>query len=135
MNSIKKSKLFLFLTIVFLSIACITPVSAKNTLNIGGGTNITIKNNQVVLDSKFKSQDDAFKHVVNKYKNMITFFSALSAITMVGVFIYNFTRLGISSCNPQERQKVLVGLLISGIGAALLGSVSLFFGLFYSAFQ
>ena len=106
-----------------------------NHIEADATANIVIKDNKVVLESEFATQDDAFSHIIEKYKTLITFFSAMAAITMVGIFIFNFTKLGATAGNPMERQKCITGLIISGIAASLLGSVALFTGLFYSMFR
>lgn len=96
---------------------------------------VKVKDGKVVLDSGFSDENKAFHHIIEKYKAIITFFSAMGAITMVGIFIYSFIKLGLSSGNPIERQKCITGLIITGIGTALLGSTALFVGLFYGAFK
>lgn len=96
---------------------------------------VEISDGKVVLNSGFESQDDAFSHIIEKYKIIITFFSAIAAITMVAIFIYNFIKLGATSGNPMERQKCITGLIITGIATALLGSIALFVGIFYNAFK
>lgn len=96
---------------------------------------IEVTNGKVVLNTGFNSEDDAFSHIIDKYKVIITFFAAMGAITMVGIFIYTFIKLGTTAGNPQERQKCLTGLIVTGLATALLGSVALFTGLFYNAFR
>ena len=96
---------------------------------------VEVKDGKVVLNSGFNNQDEAFTHVIDKYKILITFFAAIGAITMVGIFIYTFIKLGTSSGNPMERQKCITGLIVTGIATALLGSTALFVGLFYNAFK
>lgn len=96
---------------------------------------VEIVGNKVVLNTGFNNQDEAFSHIIERYKVVITFFAAIAAITMVGIFIYNFIKLGASGTNPMERQKCITGLIITGIATGLLGSIALFVGLFYNAFK
>ena len=120
------SLLMIFVTVIMLFFVA-KPIEANAT--------VEIVNNKVVLNTGFADEDEAFSHIIEKYKTMISFFSAIAAITMVAIFIYMFTKLGTTAGNPQERQKCITGLIITGIAAALLGSVSLFVGLFYGLFQ
>ena len=96
------------------------------------GARIKIENNRVVLDTGYETEDEVYSYIIEKYKTVIVFFSAIAAITMAGIFIFLLIKLGATSTNPQERSKILTGLLITGIATALLGSVSLFVGLFYN---
>lgn len=136
----KIKKITFILTLFMLLFVCINPMKTNAK---GDETNseetktakVEVKDGKVVLNSGFDNQDDAFAHVIDKYKILITFFAAIGAITMVGIFIYTFIKLGASSGNPMERQKCITGLIITGIATALLGSTALFVGLFYGAFK
>jgi len=77
-----------------------------------------------------QGNESAFGTIIQKYQKIITFISGLATATMVAVFIFNFTKLGTTSTNPAERQKVITGLIFSGIAAALLGSVTFLVGVF-----
>lgn len=128
-----KSKIFslsLILIILISLFTCFKPTQVN-----ASEAKVEVSNGKVVLNTGYNTQDDAFSHILDKYKTIITFFSAIAAVTMVAIFIYTFTKLGASATNPMERSKCLTGLLVSGIAAALLGSVALFTGLFYGAFK
>ena len=77
------------------------------------------------------STDDAFTTIIDKYKVVITFVSAIGAVTMVAIFIINFMKLGTTSGNPTERSRCITALIWSGLAAAGLGSVALIVGVFY----
>lgn len=77
------------------------------------------------------STDSAFTTIIDKYKVVITFVSAIGAVTMVAIFIINFMKLGTTSGNPTERSKCITALIWSGLAAAGLGSVALIVGVFY----
>ena len=77
------------------------------------------------------SMDDSFDKIIEKYKTVITFVSAIGAVTMVAIFILNFMKLGTTSGNPTERSKCVMALIWSGLAAAGLGSVALIVGIFY----
>lgn len=136
----KVKKIIFILTLFMMIFICINPIetNAKGKKKNNAETptaKVEVQDGKVVLNSGFNSQDEAFKHVIDKYKILITFFAAIGAITMVGIFIYTFIKLGASSGNPMERQKCITGLIITGIATALLGSTALFVGLFYGAFK
>ena len=84
-----------------------------------------------VVNSTSNSTQDTFAKIMDKYKGIITFVGGIATVTMVAIFILNFMKLGSTATNPTERQKVLTGLIWSGIAAALLGSVTLIVGVFY----
>ena len=77
------------------------------------------------------NQDTMFSQIMDRYKGFIVGVAGIGTITMIAVFIMNFAKLGTSSGNPQERQKVIHGLVFSGLAAAGLGSVTTFVALFY----
>ena len=94
------------------------------------GNDLQIQNNGAV-NATSNSTQATFGKIMTKYKDVITFVSGIATVTMVAIFILNFMKLGSTATNPTERQKVLTGLIWSGIAAALLGSVTLVVGVFY----
>lgn len=92
----------------------------SNTSNITGSAN---------------SMDESFSKIIDKYKTVITFVSAIGAVTMVAIFIINFMKLGTTAGNPTERSKCITALIWSGLAAAGLGSVALIVGIFYGALR
>lgn len=120
----------LILVMLLCLFTCFKPIQTNAT-----EAKVEVVNGKVVLNSGFNTQDDAFSHIIEKYKTIITFFSAIGAITMVAIFIYSFIKLGATAGNPMERQKCITGLIVTGIATALLGSTALFVGLFYNAFK
>lgn len=81
------------------------------------------------------SMDNSFSMIITKYKTVITFISAVGAVTMVAIFILNFMKLGATSSNPTERSRCITALIWSGLSAAGLGSVALVTGIFYGALR
>ncbi len=77
-------------------------------------------------------QSQTWTLIFAKYKTFIAGISGVAAITMLIFFILNFMKLGASAGNPQQRQQALMGVLWTGLAAAGLGAVSIFFGFFYS---
>ena len=79
-----------------------------------------------------KSANEFFNSSLSEYREIIVFLSGIGTICMILFFILNFIKLGSSQGNPQVRQKAVVGLIVSGIATACLGSVTLIVGMFYS---
>ena len=77
----------------------------------------------------------AFSEILTQYRSVVTFVSGIALISMVLFFIFNLIALGNSKGNPQERQKAITGLIVSGIATAGLGSVTLITTLFYNFIQ
>lgn len=78
-------------------------------------------------------KDVFFNKVFNEYRGIVMFISGIGTISMILFFILNFINLGKSQGNPQERQKAISGLIISGIASAGLGSVTMIVAIFFNA--
>ncbi|MFI3211289.1 MAG: hypothetical protein R3Y64_09630 [Peptostreptococcaceae bacterium] len=76
---------------------------------------------------------EVWTNILGEYQQIIVGVSGIATITMVAVFIMNFMKLGTTSTNPSERQKVTNGLLWSGMAAAGLGSVTMIVGFFMNS--
>lgn len=94
------------------------------------GDDLKIENDGTVKTNT-KDTDSAFGKIIDKYKGVITFVSGIGAITMIGIFIFHFIKLGSTAANPSERSKCTTALIWSGLTAAGLGSVALIVGVFY----
>lgn len=79
------------------------------------------------------NKDVFFNKVFNEYRGIVMFISGIGTISMILFFILNFINLGKSQGNPQERQKAISGLIISGIASAGLGSVTMIVAIFFNA--
>jgi hypothetical protein len=124
----KKIALLLVVAIVLaLSLSVVGSIQAHAVTWNG---DLQVSNNGSVT-SVANNTDETFGKIMDKYKGVITFVGGIATVTMVAIFILNFMKLGSTSTNPTERQKVLTGLVWSGVAAALLGSVTLIVGVFY----
>ena len=131
MNKFKK--LLISILVMFISIGAVEShqlqVNANNIPNI----QISEKNNGKIENGLEKTKK---KQVLNKilkeYRGIVTFISGIGTLSMIMFFILNFIALGNSKGNPQERQKAITGLIVSGIATAGLGSVTLITTLFYN---
>lgn len=85
----------------------------------GGGMNTTDSSN-------------AINGIIKKYRTLVVAVSGIGAISMILFAIVLFMKLGKCGDNPQEKAKVVSGLITAGIAAAGLGSVSVIVGFFYN---
>lgn len=96
---------------------------------------ITMDGGKLNLDT-IKVDDNekgkVFNKILTEYRGIVTFISGIGLVSMIMFFIFNLIALGNSKGNPQERQKAITGLIVSGIATAGLGSVTLITTLFYN---
>ena len=126
--------LFMVLICLLTMFSSITAFGASADVVDG---EITIDNGKVTLKGpqNITGSTQAQAKVIEKSKAIMVFIGGLLAATSVLVFIFYFLKLGMISNNPRERKEVVTGLLISGVSAAMLGSVTLIVGLFYGMFK
>ena len=74
----------------------------------------------------------AWQRLIERYRNFIVGVSGIGAITMLGVFIVNFMKLG-TNATSNKRSDIITGLIWSGVAAAGLGAVAFIVGFFYNA--
>lgn len=129
-----KISLALILTMLFMLVASFG-LQLKANAVFDNNFDVTWGSNTSNITGTANSMDDSFSKIIDKYKTVITFISAIGAVTMVAIFILNFMKLGSTSNNPQERSKCITALIWSGLAAAGLGSVALIVGIFYGALR
>jgi hypothetical protein len=130
--------LVLAFTMAIPSVAWADGEDSKSTaadgldVQIGEDGNIIIRGNE---DLDFNSNDgkSAWNNIFTRYKNIIVAFSGLATLTLLGVFVFLFAKLGVTSGNEKERRSVITGILFSGIATAALGSVTVIMAFFYNA--
>lgn len=130
----RKISLALVLTMLFMIIASFG-MSIKANAVFDNNFNVSWNNGTSDVSGSANSMDDSFSKIIDKYKTVITFVSAVGAVTMIAIFILNFMKLGTTSGNPTERSKCITALIWSGLAAAGLGSVALVVGIFYGALR
>lgn len=132
--SLKRCVLIIVLLVLALNL--FSPIVNAQNVNVNDGS-LTIQDGKVTLGGpqNITNDTEAKATVIEKYKGIITFVSGIITVTMVAVFIIQFLKLGMMPSNPRERKEVITGLLISGVSAALLGSITLFVGIFYGMFR
>ena len=133
MKSFKK--ILVTILVMFISFGAIESSQIQASASASTIPNIKISesNNGKIENGLEKAKK---KQVLNKilkeYRGVVTFISAIGTLSMIMFFIFNFIALGNSRGNPQERQKAITGLIVSGIATAGLGSVTLITTLFYN---
>ena len=130
----RKISLALVLTMLFMLVASFG-MSMKANAVFDNNFDVSWGSNTSNITGSANSMDDSFSKIIDKYKTIITFVSAVGAVTMVAIFILNFMKLGTTSGNPAERSKCITALIWSGLAAAGLGSVALVVGIFYGALR
>lgn len=131
MNKIKK--IIASLLVVFMIVGTAEPLLASAT-NYNKIPEITLDDDGEIsggLNSD-ESKGKALNKILFEYRTVVTFLSGIGMISMIMFFIFNLMHLGNSKGNPQERQKAITGLIVSGIATAGLGSVTLITTLFYN---
>lgn len=139
----KSKKIALSLMLGFLMLFAIGTVATNSfSTNVKpsvDGVEVKVDDNGKLVVSgngmNYSSSASAINAFIAKYKTVVVGISGLGAVSMLLFFIYNFLRLGSTSANPQERSKVITGLVWSGLAAAGLGAVSLIVGFFYNALK
>ena len=132
-------KISILLTI-FILFTTLMPAVAYAAPNDGGfnnpnDINVTIgdKGLEISGGGFTKSKADAWATFISQYRYLITGIAGMGAVTMIGLFIFSFLKLGASVGNPQARSQALSGCLWTGVSAMGLGAVTLITGFFYSA--
>lgn len=104
--------------------------SANNNFSVSMDTNGNLK---TTFDNAKKDQD-FWNWVYNKGHYVIVGITGVLAIVGLGFFIFSISKFQASSINGQSsaRQGAIIGMIVSGVGTALLGSVSVIFSLFWN---
>ena len=131
MNNFKK--ILISMLVMFVSIGVVDSSQIQANANNIPNIQISTSDNGAITGGLAKKEK---KQVLNKilteYRGIVTFISGIGTLSMIMFFIMNFIALGNSKGNPQERQKAIHGLIVSGVATAGLGSVTLITGLFYN---
>ena len=124
------AKVLLFIILFSMMIPFVGTTSKALSMDDLG---IDYSNQGIVAQSnsaweKNTDQANAWNTIFTKYKGVIMGVSGVATLTMVVLFIMNFMKLGSTANNPQERTRVLTGLLWTGLAAAGAGGVTIFVG-------
>ena len=141
-NNIFKNKFVAWLMLLLVSLCAISPIMisqqiAKDTNYAFTEDGLTIGTDGKVEIPEYDGADGGapWEKVITKYKKFIVGIGSVCTVTFIIFFILNITKLGASASNPTARSQALMGLVWTGIAAALLGTVTLWFGFFYKSLQ
>ena len=136
-----KHKIFiLFFTCLFIFLLPISAFAIDDTNVTLSGNSITVGNNfgenKEDIDKGKKNDLKEVDNKLEKYKEAITFASGLATITMVLIFMRHCIKLGVLGTEHWAlKRNSIMGLLWSGLAAALLGGMTLFFAISYNLFK
>jgi hypothetical protein len=71
--------------------------------------------------------------VLTKGKSIVTLILSACCLVCLAFLILNITKFAKSGDNEMERRRAIGGMLTTGIGVALLGSVTFWYAFFYGA--
>lgn len=107
-------------------------------------SDVIVDDNNPAPDMSHKKYDanpasaftDVFTSFLTKYKGVVLGVAGVVDILLIGVVIFRLTQLGaVGANNPQGRRNALTALFISLLAVAIMGSVTLWYGLFFSALR
>lgn len=96
-------------------------------------TAIDISTGKLVVKNLATNDDEVWTTIFAKYKTFIVGFTGVCALSCLLAFIMCFMKLGTAANNPSARSTAMTGCLVTGIGTALLGAISILFGFFFNA--
>lgn len=97
--------------------------------------NIMDKRRDTIVPGVIQSgdvSDSLWNNILLDYKELVIVFFVFASVTLVLGMIIQFMKLGVTSGNPQARTKALMGIIWTGIAAAMLGGLSLILNLLLS---
>ena len=139
-KSITKNKFVAFLMLMFLTLFAVMPITTALTqpTYAFSADDLEFSNGALTSINGFEEGDSgqaAWTKVIDKYKGFIVGISSVCTVTFIVFFILNITKVGASASNPTARSQAIAGVVWTGIAAALLGSVTIWFGFFYTSLQ
>lgn len=94
-----------------------------------------INNPKVTVDDgSQQSTGSRMNSLIRKYKIQVVGFLGISLLSIVAIFIYEFTALAKTANNSQQRSKIVTGIAVTVVATALLGAVTVIVGLALNSF-
>ena len=94
---------------------------------------------QTNLSEKDQGRMDAFgekfDEFMEKWYTILKYVLIFGVISTFLVFIFIFMKLSFLPSHPIERRKAMIDIITSGVSTAMLGSLSIFFNIFYGTFS
>lgn len=82
-----------------------------------------------------EDQKTDFNKMLDNYKAIALFIVGIITITAFFSMIIQFVKLAIAGSNEQKRKKASTGIMVCGIGLALMGATGLIIGVLWNAFK
>ena len=138
-NSYKKFVVGLLLFISLFTGMSFNAPTVAYADNNGGLGNFSISMDDHGLkvggDGFSETGSESWTKFFARYKKFIIGVSGMATLTMIGIFIYCFIKLGASAGNEKARKEAQTGILWSGVATAGMGAVTLIVGFFYGSLQ
>lgn len=111
-----------------------TTEAEKKSANNNFSVSMDEKGNLKTTFDNTKKDQDFWNWLYDKGHYVIAGITGVLAIVALGFFIFSISKFQASSINglANARQASIVGMTVSGIGTALLGSASVIFSLFWN---
>ena len=101
-----------------------------------GGLNVSIGEDGDSLSVEgMETDDDTWTTLFKKYKKGILGFFGLAMLKLIAIFIKGALAHAANATNPNGRREGITGLIWTGVGAAVCGSVVVITALFWNAFK
>lgn len=85
--------------------------------------------------SETVSRGSVWNIFLNRYKLLITGFTGVVALSLIGLGMFAMTKLSATATNPQKRQEAIMHILVIFGAATILGAGSIIFGYAYNVFR
>lgn len=109
----------------------------SNKLNIGVDSNGNLTG-QSISNSGKDSKDNTVRtgnKIIDILTTVYTLVAAGAAIVLAIIFIVHAVSLGKNASNPQGKSASVNGLILTGVGSALVGGSAVFVALFFNVFR
>ena len=93
---------------------------------------IDLDEGRLVISHLLSSDIDAWNLIFEELSQIIVGISGVGVLCCMLAFVLQFIKLGMVADNPSERQRVVQGILWTGIGTAGCSSAALIFGIMYN---
>jgi hypothetical protein len=74
---------------------------------------------------------EGMNKILGNYKALLIGIFGIATLSLVALLIYYITKLGAAGGNPEKRNAALQSMLYCGIAIAVMGSLTVFFGIFF----
>lgn len=139
-NINSKNRIFSLVILMMMFFSLVLPITTtitNNEVNAFTKDSLTFESDGTLTNKDFTEGDGtaAWEKVIDKYKGFIVGISSVATVTFIIFFILNITRVAANAANPTARSQAIMGVVWTGIAAALLGSVTVWFGFFYTSLR